>query len=53
MMGEDEGRIWNARIQEIIEKETTEVGSGREIFEAKALEMYVPGNKSGIHKAFC
>lgn len=31
-------------------KETTEIGSGRQIFKAKALEMYMSGNTSGIHK---
>lgn len=31
-------------------QETTEAGSSMEIFEAKALEMCMPGSKSGIHK---
>lgn len=50
MMGEDEGRIWNARIEEKIEKRPQKLGVVGEIFIAKTLEvLYVPGNKSGIH----
>lgn len=29
-----------------------EVGSAGEVFETKALQVYIPGNKSGIHKGF-
>jgi len=49
MMGEDEGRLWNARIQEIIEKRPQKLRVVGEIFEAKPLEVYVPGDKSGMY----